>query len=224
MLLIGLLGIPIYHVLFFLSLKHTSAINAGLITATMPMIVSIFASFMLKETIGLKRMGAIALAFFGVALTVTNGSLETIKKMTFNLGDLTMLVAVLAFALYSVMSKKIMPRYSPLIILSYGFVISVVSLIPFAISENLFELLPRLSWRAWVSIVYMAVAASCLAYFIQQVALKWYGASKTMLFYNFTPIFCIILASIFLDEQVKILHGLSALIIITGVYINSNIK
>ena len=84
-----------------------------------------------------------------------------------------------------------------------------------------FDLLYR---RAWVSIVYMAVAASCLAYFIQQVALKWYGASKTMLFYNFTPIFCIILASIFLEEQVKILHGLSAIIIITGVYINSNIK
>lgn len=223
-IVLGMIGMFGYHALFFTALKYTTAINSAMIGATNPLITSLLASFMIGEKLGIKRLGAILLALSGVMLTISEGKLEIIKSIDFNIGDIIMLLAVVCWAIYGVISKKVMPRYSPLIITSYSFLICLVALVPFVIFERPMTYLPHVTWRGWISVLYMAVFASVIGYLVQQISIKAIGPSKTMSFINLVPVFSIALSYIILKEDVTLIKIISALIIICGVYLNSKLK
>lgn len=224
MFLLGFIGMFGYHALFFTALKYTTAMNSSMIGATNPLITSILAAVFLKEHLGVKRFGAILLAFTGIILTVSNGDMTLLKTFSFNVGDLFMLAAVFCWAVYSIISRKIMDRYSPLILTSYSFLVCLVLLIPFVIWEKPAEYLPKATWAGWASVLYMAIFASVIGYLVQQVSIKTIGASKTAAFINLVPVFSIILSAIILHEKITGVKLLSAVIIITGVYFNTKLK
>ena len=192
--------------------------------ATTPMVTSIIAAVVLGEYFGIKRIAAVIIAFFGVLLTITNGNMDVLKSLSFNIGDIIMFSAVLCMALYAVISKKIAKNYSPSLILMYGYILTVVLLLPYIIIKNPVNAILNASLETWLSIVYMAVFASFLAQLLQQISLKSYGASKTMLFYQFVPIIVIALSAIFLKEPFTKITAISTLFIMGGVYINSTIN
>lgn len=221
---LGIIGMFGYHALFFIALKYTTAINSSMIAATNPMITSILASIIIGEKLGVKRLGAILIAFLGVILTISNGQIEAIKNISFNMGDIIMLCAVVCWAVYSVISKKVMPKYSPLIITSYSFLVCLIALIPFALIEKPMAYLPNITWKGWVSVLYMSIFASVVGYLVQQISIKAIGPSKTNVFINLVPVFSILLSSVILKEEVTLIKVTSAIIIITGVYLNSKLK
>lgn len=221
---LGMIGMFGYHALFFTALKYTTAINSSMIGATNPMMTSILASMLIGEKLGLKRIGAILLAFSGVVLTISNGQIEVIKNISFNIGDIIMLLAVACWAIYSVISKKVMPKYSPLIITSYSFLVCLIALIPFTLMEKPMTYLPYVTWKGWLSVVYMAVFASVIGYLVQQISIKAIGPSKTMSFINLVPVFSILLSALILRENVTTIKLISVVIIICGVFLNSKLK
>ncbi len=224
MLILGIVGMFGYHALFFTALKYTTAINSAMIGATNPMITSIIASLIIGERLGIKRFSAILLAFSGVVLTISDGQLHTIRSIDFNIGDIIMLCAVLCWAAYSVISKKVMPKYSPLIITSYSFLVCLIALIPFTLLERPMDYLPNVTWKGWASVLYMSIFASVIGYLVQQISIKAIGPSKTMSFINLVPLFSIILSSLILKETVTSIKIISGIIIIWGVYLNSKLK
>lgn len=221
---LGIIGMFGYHALFFTALKYTTAINSAMIGATNPLITSVLASFMIGERLGIKRLGAILLALSGVMLTISEGKLEIIKNISFNMGDIIMLLAVVCWAIYGVISKKVMPKYSPLIITSYSFLVCLIALVPFTLFEKPMEYLPNVTWKGWVSVIYMSIFASVIGYLVQQISIKAIGPSKTMSFINLVPVFSIILSSMILKEDVTLIKIVSVIIIICGVYLNSKLK
>lgn len=221
LVILGLLGMFGYHVLFFFSLKYTTAINSSMIGASTPVITTILAFLIIGDKLSLRRTFAILLAFFGVMLTISNGSLEAIKKISFNLGDLIMVSAVIIKALYIVFSKKVSYRYSPITMTFYCFLVCVILSVPFTIMEQPWSYINNVTWKGWLSLVYMAALPSCIGYLIQQVSIKAIGPSKTTAFENLVPVFSIILSVAILGEKVVILKIVSAMIIILGVYLNS---
>lgn len=224
MLVLGIGGMLGYHVLFFTSLKYTTAINDSMIGASNPVISSILAAIFLGERLGVKRLGAVLLAFFGILLTISGGDIQVFRSLSFNKGDLIMLSAVLCWAAYGIISRRASVERSPLFIIAYSFLICTIVSIPFVIMENPLSYLPKVTWKGWVSVLYMAVFASCVGYLLQQVSIKAIGVSKTMAFVNLVPVFSIILSVIILKENVNAIKLLSTVIIIAGVYFNSRIK
>ncbi|AOT73274.1 hypothetical protein Gferi_23125 [Geosporobacter ferrireducens] len=223
-ILLGFIGMFGYHVLFFSALQYTSAVNSSMIGATNPLITSILAAFFLNESFGIKRLGTVLMAFSGVVLTLTNGDISVLKAFNFNRGDLLMLLAVLCWAIYSVISRKVMHRYSPLILTSYSFLVCLILLLPFVVWEKPLSYLPEVSWKGWSSVLYMSIFASVIGYLVQQMSIKEIGASKTAAFINLVPVFSIILSATILHEKVTGFKLLSAAIIISGVYLNSRMK
>ncbi|MFZ7103501.1 MAG: DMT family transporter [Peptococcaceae bacterium] len=224
-LFLGAVGMIGYHILFFGALQYTTSTNASIIAATNPLLTSILAVFFAGEGLTYKRAGAIFIALTGVILTITNWNLNLVSSLTFNKGDILMLCAVFCWAAYSVVSKRVMPRYSPLILSTYSFMICTVLLVPFVIYEELTTgFLAATSWVGWTSVFYMAVFPTVIGYLIQQISFKALGAGRTNIFINLVPIFSIILATTILHEQLTPLKTASAAIIISGVYLNSIIK
>jgi len=224
-LLLGTVGMMGYHILFFAALKYTTSINASIIAATNPMITSVLAVSFAGEGLNIKRVGAIFIALIGVILTITNWDLSFLSHFAFNKGDILMLFAVVCWASYAVVSKRVMPKYSPLILSTYSFLVCTVLLFPFVVWEQIqYSFLSSTTWLGWTSVIYMAIFPTVIGYLIQQISFKAIGASRTNIFINLVPIFSIILATIILNEQFSGLKLVSAGIIISGVYLNSIIK
>jgi len=223
-ILLGLIGMFGYHVLFFSALQYTSAVNSSMIGATNPLITSILAAFFLNESFGVKRLGAVLIALAGVVLTITNGNFTVLADFSFNKGDILMLLAVLCWAVYSVISRKVMHRYSPLILTSYSFLVCLILLFPFVLLERPLVYLPEVTWKGWSAVLYMSIFASVIGYLVQQMSIKAIGASKTAAFINLVPVFSIILSALILHEKITMFKLFSAAIIISGVYLNSKMK
>lgn len=222
--LLSLLGMVGYHVFFFTALKHTSSVNTSLIAAMNPIVTTIMASIFLKEKFPKKAIGGILISFTGVALIVTNGSLEVIKNMNFNIGDIYMLMAILSFSIYFIVLKGIVGRVDPMKLTFYVFFFCVVMLVPMVIYENPMEYLPRTTSKGWGSLVYMSIFASVVAYLIQQISVKRIGPAKTSLYVNLVPLFSMIMAYFILGEVITLPKIFAGAMIISGVLITLKSK
>lgn len=223
-LVLGIVGMFGYHVLFFTSLKYTTAINDSIICAASPLVTSLLASFFLGEYFGVKRIKAIILTLFGVLLAITNGDIGVIKDIRFNIGDIIMICAVLCQASFSVISRTLKGRVSPIAVIYFSFLVGIIALIPFVFKENPQTFISHITWKGWTSVIYMAVFASAIGSLFQVVSINSIGASKTMIFLNLVPVFSLIFSAVVLGEEVTLFKIASIIVIITGVYQNSIIK
>lgn len=223
-IVLGIVGMFGYHILFFTALKYTTATNSAIIGAANPLLTSILATIFLKETMSIKRFGAIFLALLGVILTVTNGKLHLLENFTFNSGDLIMLIAVFCWAIYSIICRRVRDRVAPLKLIAHVFLVCVVLMIPFMISEKIWLQLPAISWSGWISVLYMAIFPSVLGYLIQMISIQQIGASRTSMYINLVPLFSMILAFFILQETISWVKILAAGMIIAGVYFSSRSK
>lgn len=223
LILLGTVGTFGYHVLFFFALKHTTAINSSLIGSTNPMVTTLLAVWFFREKITPIRLAGIILSFLGVVLVISKGNLETLSALSFNPGDMMMLIAVLCMAVYALLSRRFMDKYgiSPLIVTAYTFLICSVISLPFVIWENPLKAAGHYTLGGWLSVLYMAVFSSVLGYLFQLIAIGHMGASKTAIFFNLVPAFTIFQSVLFLKESIDLLKLVSAAIIISGVYLTT---
>ncbi|MDW7675720.1 MAG: DMT family transporter, partial [Bacillota bacterium] len=218
---LGIIGTFLYHAFFFTSLQYTTAINSSLIGATNPMVTTILAVLFFEESMTGGRLAGILLSFLGVFLIITNGDWGVISNLQFNHGDILMFIAVCCWAAYSVLGRSYMAKLklSPLKVTAYTFLVCVIVSFPFFLWEKPMSYLPDVSAGGWIAVVYMAVFASVLGYFIQLTAIQEIGAPKAAMFINLVPVFTIILSVIFLKESFTLFKLICAGLIITGVFL-----
>lgn len=221
---IGLTGMFGNNIFFFLALKYTSVMNASIIFAITPFLTALLAAIFAGEALEIKRLGAIALALFGVVLLLTGGDISVLKTMEFNKGDLYEVLAALCAASYTVIARKVAFRYSPLVVTGYGMIFAALLALPLAATEMTYSTFSSITSRGWASLVYLAVLASCVAYLLQQISVKKIGANRTAAFINLSPAMTIALAAIFLGESISLIQAASAGIIVAGVALNAAIK
>ncbi|MGE5628858.1 MAG: DMT family transporter [Solirubrobacterales bacterium] len=218
-LITGIIGMFGYHVLFFTSLRYTTAINSSLLSASSPIITTILCIIFLKDKVNPKRLAGIAISFSGVMLTISNANLQVFTHLSFNHGDLIMLAAVIVWSSYQVYSKTIIKNYSPILLIFYSFVFCDIFLIPFVIYENPLTFINKIPLSAHLSVIYMGIFPSVVSYVVQQYSILKIGPSRTSIFINLIPIFSITLSVLILGETFTPVKLLTALLIIAGVYI-----
>lgn len=221
LIVLGIIGTFFYHVLFFSALRYTTAINSSLIGATNPVLTALMAVLFFNESLTQKRLAGTICSFSGVFLIVTNADWQLISTFRFNPGDLLMFSAVLSWALYALLSRSYMQKYSlsPLMVTAYTFLVCVLISIPFVLWENPAAYLFKASVHGWLSIAYMSIFASVLGYLIQLFAIEKIGASRAAIFVNLVPIFTIMQSVFILGESFTLFKGIGTLGIITGVYL-----
>jgi drug/metabolite transporter (DMT)-like permease len=106
LLIIGGLGLALTQGLVFVGLYCTTAINAGLILALMPMFTMVLALLILQEAMGPWQAAGLAVAFAGMAVIVVHGDLGALLRLDFSIGELWIVVAGASFALYTVLVKR----------------------------------------------------------------------------------------------------------------------
>ncbi len=216
-IILGFVGMTGYHFFFFTALKFTSASSASMLAATNPIMTAILLSIFYKEKLSLGKIGLLLLALLGVALTITNWQLDTLLDMQRNIGELIMIVAVLCWAAYSILVKKYIHLFKPIVMTAYAFLTCTLMVFPFALAEGLVEQSLHAAPVAWASALYMAFFASVLGYWIQQESIQKIGPAKTNIFINLVPVFSLILAYFILGENIPVTKLISGAMIIFAV-------
>jgi len=221
---LGLTGMFANNALFFVALQYTSVINVTTIAATSPLMTSLLAAAWAGERLTLGRAAAILLAFAGVVSLLFNGDIDRVMRLDMNIGDLYQIGAILAFAVYNVVSKRFATNLTTPVIVTWGLVVATVATIPFALLEHPVAPVLAATAAGWGGVVYTALFGSCAAYLLQQASIKIIGAARTAGFMNLIPVFTMAMAAIAFGERVTTVQMASAAVIILGVSINSRLS
>ena len=124
----GLFGVAINQLFFFHGLNLSSALNAGIIMELNPIMVVVLAAFVTREKFTVPKYTGIAIGAVGaILLTLSSGNLPGASS----LGDLYLLINALSYALYLVLSKPLLLKYSPIQVITYVFTIGLILLLLF---------------------------------------------------------------------------------------------
>ena len=221
-------GVAGFNTLTYMAVQYTGSINAALMNSATPILVVMLASLMMKEKLAWAAMPGILVSMAGVLWIVGRGSLEALLGLSFNKGDLLMLLAVLCWAMYSVGMKKAAGLFPPSALLLVQTAVAVALLMPLSLAELLLEESGKIaeapSLAVVSGIIYLGLFASIVAFLSWNRASELAGPQRCAGFLNLIPLFSAIFATIFTGDSIRIYHVLGALLIITGVYMTNRTK
>ena len=193
-LMLGVVGIVAFNLFFFEALRFTSANNAALIMATNPLLTALLAAILLGERPGMRHLLALPFALAGVAIVITQGKPDSLLGLHLSNGDLLMLGADFFWALYNVMTRRYMPRGSPLVHTAWMMTAGAIVLLAIALGTHAH--LAPLSTKATFSMAVMAVGGTVLAYLFWSMGIARLGAARTSIFLNLVPVFAMLLGAL----------------------------
>ncbi len=220
-LITGFYGMFAFSALNYLSLNFIHASVAGMFSAFSPVAILLFTPLVLKEKVpALARAGTVISAA-GVIILFLGKSRDPLEGSFF--GGFFMLLACLAWGLYTVYGKKYGTNIDPLTMTAgaafYGTVLSAV----FTIGTGSFYV-PELSPSAWLAVLYASTLASVGAFFFWNFGVNIAGAGRSAPFINLLPVWTVLLGMILLNEKVTLMTWTGGIITISGAVLASMAK
>lgn len=217
LLVMGGVGVLGFNLGLFYGLQSTSPVNAALIMALNPAVTTVLASLLGRERIRPLRWLGLALGIAGVATVVTRGSWHVLRNLSFGHGDVLLLGACVAWAVYSVIPKRYVRDLSPLQITLSSITIGVIAMLIFAVCvvHQPLHLPPA---AAVLPLLFMGLLASALAYIWWNEGIVKFGAARTAMFMNLVPVLTAAIG-VALGQTLVMAQIVGALLVIGGVMI-----
>ncbi len=215
----GVLGVAGFTTLHYTALGHTTAINASLLASTIPAAIVGASWLLFRETVTLRAGLGVAVALVGVIAIIAKAELSVLRTLDFNNGDLLALVAVVTWALYSVLLRFRPRGLHPLAFLAAIIASGLVVIGPLYALEVARGLtfVPDLSTVLMIG--YVGVFPSLLAYVFYNAGVATLGANKAGQFIYLSPLFASVLAITLLDERFQMYHAAGMAAIFVGLYL-----
>jgi drug/metabolite transporter (DMT)-like permease len=213
-------GIGAFNTMQYWALEHTQALNTLLLQSAAPLFVAVWSLILLGVRLRLTQAGGIALSLVGVLVILLHGDLTTLTSIEFNKGDVIFIVALLIFGLYSVLMLK-RPQIHGLSFAAFTFGCGAACLIPLLIRELVSRPLMQLDTTNLLSVFYVAVFPSTLAYLCFNRGVQLIGANRAAPFFHLVPVFGSVMAIVFLGERPQLFHIIGFALVLTGVYVAS---
>lgn len=217
---LGFFGVFLYNAVFFTALGWTTASNGSLIVAINPALTAALSAAWLKEKVRPLQAAGLLVSFVGVAVVVTKGSWEAVRRLSFNRGDVLMLAAPVAWALYSIRGKQVLDRFSfsPLAATAYAALFGATMLAPAAVAERLATgREAAFSLAGWVAVLHLALLGTVVGFVWWYEGVKALGAARAAVFVNLVPFFGVLLAALFLGERLTGAEAAGGVLIVGGV-------
>lgn len=210
-------GVILFQSLVYLSLRSTTSINAALIAATTPIMTLLIAAAIGADRLTARRTAGALLSLLGVAWVVSRGSPEALLSLSVNRGDLTMLLAALLWAVYTVLSQRVLRSLSPLSTTT----ITALLALPLLALVGGYELMTRpvgaITFWVVLGLLYVGVFASVAAFLCWNAGIGRIGAARGANFLNLIPLFTASLAVPLLGEPLGAAQLVGGLLVVSGV-------
>jgi len=213
--LLGLLAVPLNQGLFLYGMQWASASHAALLYALTPAFVLLFVSR--GALPGWRSAGGIALAFLGVLTLMLQRGLHFDRHSV--RGDVVILVAVAAWALYMVAGRGVTRRYGPLIVTADALLAGTFLYLPIGLLALRGFHPGAISAGGWTGLLYLAWLTSAVNYVIWFWGLEHLKPSTVALLTNLQPLVTVALAWWLLHEPLPAGFALSTALVLGGVWL-----
>jgi drug/metabolite transporter (DMT)-like permease len=197
---LGLVGHCLYQYCFISGLARTSVANSSLIIAMTPVIVALITAAGGHDRVRPLHWAGTLLSLAGIYFVVGHGARLSGDSLA---GDALVVVAVVCWATYTVASRALMVRHSPVGVTGISMTVGTLLFVPLAWGP-----LAQLNWSAvttgtWIALIYSGVFSICVAYTIWYAAVREIGSARTSVYSNLVPIVAMVTAVLWLGEPLS---------------------
>jgi drug/metabolite transporter (DMT)-like permease len=204
----------LYFIFEALALQNTSASQAGMITALLPLLVAIAAYVFLRERINRSTLAGFLLAMCGaVGLSLAGSADEHASNPM--LGNFYELLAMLCAAAYTLLVKRLSARYSAFMLTAMQAFIGTLFFLPLAALEA--PLPQTISALGMATLLYLGVVVTVGAYGLYNFGISRLSATEASGYTNLIPLFTLAFAVPLLGETLNTLQMLAAAVLFGGV-------
>ncbi|MBF0249210.1 MAG: DMT family transporter [Alphaproteobacteria bacterium] len=222
--ILSMSGMAMFHSFTYIALSTTTAINAAVVLASMPMVIPVVSFLIGDERLGPRQSLGIAISLAGVGVIVSRGEWAVLAGLQFTPGDVWILAAVLAWSVYSVLLRRLPAEMPPMVMLGVCMWLAVGMLTPFYLWE-LGQVGPFApTGPTLAALAYVAVFAGIVAFVCWNAAVPRVGANKAGLFIHLIPVFASIFSILFLGESLYAYHFAGIAPIVAGIYLTTTAK
>ncbi len=223
-IILGITSITIFNSIVYYSLYYTQVISGVLMISTIPVWIIFISSILNIERTNIFQIFGVGLSLTGVLFIITKADLEIIKNLDFNKGDLTMVVAMFSWAIYSSLLKKKKYEISQIALLEVVIISGLLFLIPIYFIEMNMGNLIQLGKPFYLTLTYVVLFPGLASFFFWIKGISIIGANRAGAFLHLMPIFGAIMAMIFFDEKFMFYHFLGAIFIVMGITLSNKKK
>jgi drug/metabolite transporter (DMT)-like permease len=214
MFALGVVGHFFYQLFFLGGLARTTVANSSLIIGCSPVVVAIVTAAIGQERVSRVHWAGATLSIVGIYLIVGRGASVSEGALA---GDLLTLCAVGCWTFYTVASRPLLARNSPLVVTGYSMAFGTLLYVPLGARD-----LYGVDWSSigidtWAAVMFSAVFALYLAYWIWYTAVQRIGNVRTSIYSNMVPVVAMAIAAVWLGERLAPAQVAGAAAIIGGV-------
>jgi drug/metabolite transporter (DMT)-like permease len=218
--LLGFVSLTVYFTFENLGIARTSASEAAILIATVPLFVVILNTFTLRERTTLRQWAGIALSFAGIAALVlfgdsgaSGGSLA---------GNLLVLAASLSAGVYSILARSLMVSRPALFVTTFQNLFGALFMLPLAVAEAVFVGIRQPTPQALGGLLFLTVLCSITAFLLLNYAFRFIAASEVAVFINLTPVVAVASAYVLLGERFTPGQAVAAVVVVAGVWLTNS--
>jgi len=223
-IILGITSITIFNSIVYYSLYYTQVISGILMISTIPVWIIFISSILNIEKTNIFQIIGVILSLIGVIFIITKADLNLIKNLDFNKGDLSMVVAMFSWAIYSALLKSKKYKISQVSLLEVVIICGLFFLIPIYFIEMNTGNQIILGKPFYLILAYVVIFPGLAAFFFWIKGISIIGANRAGIFLHLMPIFGAIMAMAIFNEKFMYYHFLGAVFIIAGITISNKKK
>jgi drug/metabolite transporter (DMT)-like permease len=206
---------------FTVGITMTTATYAALMLMTGPLWTAILERIFVGTPIRVPQAAGMGIAFLSAAYLGTDGSIEG-ADLTMLIGGALMMGAQTTWGAYTIVTKPLLSRRPPLVILTAANLIAMPFVWPVTgLIGGWSDVVNAFSWsmETWLALIYLIVVAGIVSQVLYVYGLRDVAPSQAMAFSYLMPVFTAVFASIFLDEQVTLATFVCGALIVFGLWL-----
>ena len=220
-IILGVTSITIFNSIVYYSLYYTQVISGILMISTIPVWIIFISSILKIEKTNVFQIIGVILSLTGVIFIITKADLNLIKSLNFNKGDLSMVVAMFSWAIYSALLKRKKYEISQISLLEVVIICGLIFLIPIYFIEMNMGNTIVLGKPFYLILGYVVIFPGLAAFFFWIKGISIIGANRAGIFLHLMPIMGAIMAMLIFDEKFMFYHILGAIFIIAGIILSN---
>ena len=221
----SLLAIVFNQGCFIFGVGLTSPVDASIITTSMPLLAMVLAAIYLKEPITGKKVLGIAVGATGALLLILGSHQVSEAKAAGNhyiWGDLVVLLAQFSYALYFVLFKNFVNKYSLITIMKWMFTYAFICALPFSYNDLLHTEWKSLQNTEIGALVFIVVGSTFISYVLIVIGQKNLRPTVAGMYNYVQPLVASIVAVCWGMDTFNFVKIISVALIFGGVYLVTN--
>jgi drug/metabolite transporter (DMT)-like permease len=221
--LLALTGGAGFGALIYIGLQYTGALNVSLLNSLAPVFIVAAGALVFRDPFTGSQAAGIAVSLLGVLVIVTRADLQTLLTLSFNVGDIIVIVNMVIWAVYSIFLRK-KPEMHWLSFMFAFAAISTIATLPLAVIEYMSGSRMQADWLTLGSIAFIGIFPSFLAFAAWIRGVGLIGSNRAGPFLHLIPLYSAVLAVALLGESLMLYLALGFVLILTGVWLAARAK